>query len=207
MTENKLTKKEIKAQRVKNVFVDITRKIILEQGVEAVSVRKVADEAGYTVATIYNHFGHADALLAMTRDTIINDLVKYLTEKSKKLTGADSIKSVFKNYIDYCMEYPNAYHFLFFHHLKDVDKFTSTDALTELSLQFTSSFASLANSLDADVMKIAELGNAILFAVHGILTIYLSDNFSLTKAQVYEGLESVAKLILNNANLKGEKNR
>jgi flavodoxin len=90
MPESDLSRKEIKTQRVRKVFVGITKKMILEQGIEAVSVRKVADEAGYTVATVYNHFEHADELLSVTRDVLLNDLVLYLSEKTRKLTEAIS---------------------------------------------------------------------------------------------------------------------
>lgn len=37
-------------------FVDATAEIIEEEGVENVTIRKVADRAGYNSATIYNYF-------------------------------------------------------------------------------------------------------------------------------------------------------
>ena len=195
-------KKKIKARRVENVFIDITKDMILEEGIEQVSVRKVADEAGYTVATIYNHFGSADALLSRTRDAIINDLVAYLMDNAKKLSGVASIKSVFKNYIDYCLANPNAYQFLFFHHLKDADKFSASEAVMELGRHFAGSFESIAQSIHTNVETVAKVGNTILFTVQGMLTIYLSDNFELSKEQVYRGLDDVIELIVDEKGLK-----
>ncbi|UZN00738.1 TetR/AcrR family transcriptional regulator [Lysinibacillus sp. MHQ-1] len=44
-------------------FVDATAEIIEEEGLENVTIRKVADKAGYNSATIYNYFSEISHLL------------------------------------------------------------------------------------------------------------------------------------------------
>ena len=48
-------------------FVDATAEIIEEEGLENVTIRKVADKAGYNSATIYNYFSEISHLLFLHR--------------------------------------------------------------------------------------------------------------------------------------------
>lgn len=58
------TKKEIQNERKIRYFVEAVWEIEDTEGVEAVTARKVADLAGYNVATLYNYFENLNHLLA-----------------------------------------------------------------------------------------------------------------------------------------------
>lgn len=51
-----MKKKEIQMSRMWTYFVDATAEIIEEEGMDKITIRKVADRAGYNSATIYNYF-------------------------------------------------------------------------------------------------------------------------------------------------------
>ncbi len=53
---SKLTNKEIQTNRMMALLIDSTAQIIEEEGINNVTIRKVADVAGYNSATIYNYF-------------------------------------------------------------------------------------------------------------------------------------------------------
>lgn len=57
------TKKEIQLERMIRYFVEAAWNIEDSEGPEAVTARKVADLAGYNVATLYNYFDDLDHLL------------------------------------------------------------------------------------------------------------------------------------------------
>src|SRR6056297_2543377 len=63
-------------------FIDATADIIASDGVEKVTVRKVADLAGYNIATLYNYFKNLDHLISMASLKFIkpytDDLPNYL---------------------------------------------------------------------------------------------------------------------------------
>ncbi len=48
--------KEVQELRMKNYFIQATKEILKGEGLQAVSVRNVADKAGYSYATLYNYF-------------------------------------------------------------------------------------------------------------------------------------------------------
>lgn len=58
------SKKEIQNERKIRYFIEAAWKIEDSEGLEAITARKVADLAGYNVATLYNYFENLDHLLA-----------------------------------------------------------------------------------------------------------------------------------------------
>jgi AcrR family transcriptional regulator len=58
-----LRKKEIQVNRMIKYFIDATADIIEKDGIENVTIRKIADLAGYNSATIYNYFKEVSHLI------------------------------------------------------------------------------------------------------------------------------------------------
>lgn len=58
-----MDKKAIQTIRMMGYFIDATVRIIEEEGIENVTIRKVSDLAGYNSATIYNYFGDLSHLI------------------------------------------------------------------------------------------------------------------------------------------------
>jgi len=58
-----MDKKEIQKNRVMSYFIDAADEIIREEGIQAVTIRRVSDMAGFNSATLYNYFENLDHLL------------------------------------------------------------------------------------------------------------------------------------------------
>ncbi len=69
---------QIKRQRIAQIFVDTAIKQIKEEGIESLSVRKIAVETGFLYATIYNYFDDLNALLWTCNKQMINELTSFL---------------------------------------------------------------------------------------------------------------------------------
>lgn len=70
--------KSIQKKRTMAYFIDAVDKIISEEGIEQVTLRKVAKTAGYNSATLYNYFDNLEHLLifaSMKHLKIYNDLL------------------------------------------------------------------------------------------------------------------------------------
>ena len=48
--------KDVQEMRMKNYFIQATKEILKSEGIKHVSVRSVADRAGYSYTTMYNYF-------------------------------------------------------------------------------------------------------------------------------------------------------
>ena len=69
----KIERERIKQQRIMKYFIQSTSKIIQEEGISAVTIRKVANSAGYTSATLYNYFDNLSHLIFLANMTYLED--------------------------------------------------------------------------------------------------------------------------------------
>lgn len=75
-----IRKNDIKKKRTLKIFVNAAAQIIDENGIEAVTIRKVAKIAGYNSATIYNYFDNRNQLIFFAAIKFISDYVQALPD-------------------------------------------------------------------------------------------------------------------------------
>jgi len=82
--------------------IDAARKIIATRGMEALSIRELAREVGFSEAAIYRHFpSKKDILLLLINDietTLLNTVERAASEKSEPL---ESLENVLKAHLSY----------------------------------------------------------------------------------------------------------
>ncbi|QUI25296.1 TetR/AcrR family transcriptional regulator [Vallitalea pronyensis] len=199
MTLSKEEKKQLKSERIKRVFATTAKEIIEGQGVFEVSVRKVAEQSGYSLGTIYNHFENLDELLWLTRTLMIEDINHYFLDSRLVIQNDNDLKLLFRKFMDYFINKPNVYYFFYCHPLNKEHKKDESDILKnpQVKMQFAQTFSYLIEQktyTEDDIMKISW---TIIYAIYGLLTLYISGNDTLTKEQVYEHLDNTIDLLLN----------
>ena len=73
---NKLLRK----QRVMRYFIDAAKELANESGIESITIRSVAERAGYNSASLYNYFESLDQLLAFTSIDLMYDWLSDLAK-------------------------------------------------------------------------------------------------------------------------------
>lgn len=186
-----------KSQQLRLYFAKTAKDMILKSGMNEVTIRNIAEEAGYAYATIYNHFDSLDELLWLTRSIIINDINDYFEKNTTgKPKNNSDLYELFCVYADYFIKNPSAYSFLYFHSLnkdaKNTQSFIETDKHKE---NFDKSFEYL---LSKKGKKEAETAmKTILFSIHGMLTLYISQNDDFGIENVHDELRKVIDCLLN----------
>ncbi len=74
-----MKKRDIQINRMLTYFIDATAQIIEKEGIENVTIRKIADIAGYNSATIYNYFGELSHLIFFAALKFIKGYIKDLS--------------------------------------------------------------------------------------------------------------------------------
>ncbi len=104
----------IKKKRVIKYFIDAAARIAKEEGISRITIRKVAAEAGYNSATLYNYFNSIEDLLDFA---IINSITDYLNEIYKILiSDKHEVLKYFESWKCYCkysFTYPSIYTYAF----------------------------------------------------------------------------------------------
>lgn len=198
MVLSKEEKKAIKSDRTKRAFALTARDIIKSRGVGEVSVRKVADESGYSMGSIYNHFVNLDDLLWLTRDLMIEDLAEYFLNMDLNINSDDDLKSLFRNFMDYFIERPNVFYFFYYHPLDKNQKKTQSNIMNEPKVmeKFAMTFQYIMSKGTFSMEDAGTISSTIIYAMYGMLTLYLSGNDQLTLEQVYEQLDSTVDLLI-----------
>lgn len=196
MSDRKETseKQTLKNQRVRAYFVQAAKKIILEEGVENVSVRKVADAAGYTFSTIYNYYGNQNELLQEVKADMIKDLVQHMAEtRPSKVSDIEDIKKQNRLYVEYFIQNPNVFSFFYSYRLHPVQK--EPAEVPDFSSQYLETYRGFAERGIIRESEIPVLAKTFIYSLHGLLALYFSDN-GMTVQMLYEELDRVADFLL-----------
>lgn len=83
-----MDKKEIQRKRTLRYFIDAAAQIIDEEDIDAITIRKVADIAGYNSATLYNYFENLNHLVSMAALKFVRDYIEALPTYIKRANNA-----------------------------------------------------------------------------------------------------------------------
>lgn len=194
-------KKTMKAERVKQFFIDACSQIIVTEGVEQVTIRKVAEEAGYSYGSIYNYFKDINEVLWYARENLMMEMASGIQAeilKNPALFG--DIRSVLKVYMNYQLTHPHIFRFLYVYPLNAVDN-KSSQSLQ--SLNMSQGWSSMLQGyvekgvLRSDQVKV--VSDLILYAIHGLLMIGMTNNWDLKKTMVHTELVQMLDYLLGKA--------
>ena len=109
---NKLTKKR---KRIMIYFIEATQKLIQTEGIDGLSIRKIATEAGYNSATIYNYFYDLEHLTLFGSVCYLRDYVIALSRSlTPDMTSRQRFKTIYQCFNDIAFQYPDIFHHMFF---------------------------------------------------------------------------------------------
>ena len=179
-------------------FLDAAKEMIINEGVESVSVRKIADVAGYSYATLYNYFQDLNELLWCLKQDMINDLVELLQKKMSDVSlDSDGIKRLFNIYISYYIENPNVFKFFYFHNLaKPNRKLEDIGIEPDFNVMMKETFRNFVLEEKLREIDIEVVGKTCIFTVHGMLTLFLSGNGELTEESLNNELDKIIDYLL-----------
>lgn len=106
--------KEIQESRMRGYFIEATKDMIKGEGLKSLSVRSIADRAGYSFATMYNYFRDVNELVFICAQDFFDDLSKFVNENiDQNKAGKEMISQKTKAYISFFTEYPGIFELFF----------------------------------------------------------------------------------------------
>jgi AcrR family transcriptional regulator len=92
--------KQIQTERIMRYFIDAAAEMIETEGLDQVTIRKVAERAGYTSSTAYNYFKEFSHLLFFACMKYTKDYIKELPEYLSK--GDNTIEKWLQSWVCFC---------------------------------------------------------------------------------------------------------
>ncbi|MDO4710778.1 MAG: TetR/AcrR family transcriptional regulator [Peptostreptococcaceae bacterium] len=107
-------------KRAINAFVTATEKIMEEEGINKVTIRKVSDLAGYSSATIYSYFENIDHLILFSSMRFLDAYIQAIPEYIKdETTSIGVFKKVWECFAHHAFQRADIFNTLFFSKLED----------------------------------------------------------------------------------------
>ena len=199
--------KTIQEKRMKEYFIQATKDILKGEGLKSISVRNIAEKAGYSYATLYNYFVDVNELIFLCVSDFQQECKEFVVNHTKKnQRGIEKIKSIVMAYIGYFVEYPGIFELFYLAKVGDFgEKQTTIDLIgTSLDKICESEWNySLSRKL-VQIEKIELVKSQLKFTVIGLLLLYLNRRIPASYSEFINGanLQIDNMLGLDSANSK-----
>ncbi len=199
-----MDKKQIQEQRMKGYFIQATKELLKGEGLRSISVRNIADRAGYSYATLYNYFKDIKDLIFLCVKDFQEECQEFInTETKKSARGIDKIKAIAKAYLKYFVQYPGTFELFF---LERFHSIANKQQTAELICNFLDRLCDdewkycieqkIIKAGDAEIMK-----SEIRYLTAGLLLFYLnrrhpgsySEFMKIADAQINDILDAKMK--------------
>lgn len=123
---DKEQRKKLREKRTRKYFIEAACKIIEDKGLENLSVRKVADIAGYHFSTLYSYFQDINDVKLHAAIKFLDDIYRYIQNQIKSENFDCPLEKyiyIRKTVAYWSLEHPDAYQLINFENLgKDLEK-------------------------------------------------------------------------------------
>jgi AcrR family transcriptional regulator len=168
--------KEIQESRMRGYFMQATKELLKGEGLRSINVRNIAEQAGYSYATLYNYFKDIKELVFLCVNDFQEECSAEIIKKVKKTPpGFERIKAITKAYIGYFVQYPSVFNLFFIEKIGDVGQKQPT---AELIFSFLDRLCAddwdyCIKNQNADENEIAILKQELNYATCGMLLFYM----------------------------------
>ena len=101
-----------------NMILDAAEQLIVEQGIQKTSARKIASKIDYSVGTIYNVYKNIDDVFLNLNGRTLDYLLKDLSESFDSMDSAP-IKKIAYSYLEFSQNHSNLWELLFEYRFAD----------------------------------------------------------------------------------------
>ena len=103
-------------------ILDAAREMFVAEGIEKVSMRKIAEKIGYSATTLYHHFPDKDAMLLAICEADFLALRGGFEKIAQIVDPLDRLRSLGLAYVEFALKHPSHYRLMFMTpHLHQMD--------------------------------------------------------------------------------------
>lgn len=184
---DKEQRKKLREKRTRNYFIEAACKIIEEKGLENLSVRKVADLAGYHFSTLYSYFHDINDVKLHAALKFFDDIYKYIQRQIKGQTFDNQLEKyiyIRKTVAYWSLEHADAYQLINFENLgKDLEKIYKNFFKTQASELELSTFKQSIQELNLPEHRITLLHDLILSLYYTYFRTYINQRIQLDREE------------------------
>lgn len=162
-------------QEFRDEVTSVALRLFAENGIDAVTLRAIADEVGCSPAKMYNYFDDKEEILAAARATCFMRFADFIEDRVDETEDPETVLLVqARSYLEYARRQPYAFKIMFTLDQASAEDFPEIRSSIRRSWNIVRGAvreAVEAGALAGDVEKIADL---LWSGVHGIATLDLA---------------------------------
>ncbi|HUX53934.1 MAG TPA: TetR/AcrR family transcriptional regulator [Williamwhitmania sp.] len=169
--------KEIQEQRMRGYFIQAAKDMLRAEGLKSISVRAIADRAGYSYTTMYNYFKDVNDLIFVCVEDFFEECRVFVAQNAgMNLIGIEKLKATIISYANFFVEYPGIFDLFFIEKVGDFGQKQTTITLIASSFDKISeedwNYCISQKLIDAGESE--RLKMQLKYSIFGLLLMYLN---------------------------------
>ncbi|WP_347986812.1 TetR/AcrR family transcriptional regulator [Methylomonas sp. AM2-LC] len=163
-------------EQIQEMILDTARNIVNEQGIHALTVRKIALDVGYTVGSVYMVFANMQELVMHIKASTLEEITAQLHNVSAELSMEQKILVMAENYHQFATENFNRWSIIFNTDSPVKDEIPSwyREKVESLFVPVEAVFKQL--NPNSSFEQQAQAARTLLCGVHGVCLLALNGN-------------------------------
>jgi AcrR family transcriptional regulator len=183
---------------VRRKILAATEALLLSEGYEGFSMRRLVDRCGYTAPTIYHHFGDKAGLI----DTLLEERFREMTERIDRVPefkdSAEQLRAQLLAFVQFGLENPTHYSLLMAPRPADVPPPETTEQSRK---RIERTLSRLAREERLRIDDIEEAVQCIWVILHGLISTRVSyTEYPWTERHIEQSIEILLRGLLKDAN-------
>ncbi len=163
---------------IKAMALTAAKSLIEVEGLAGVSARKLANQIGYTVGSLYMVFDNLDDLIMQVNIETLDELYQQLEQSVNNIdTPQASLLALAHAYIDYALANSNRWNAIFEHHLPDGQK--TPEWFQQRVEQIFTLVEQYTEKIKTNKAQAVKAARALWCGVHGICILYMTNKLHL----------------------------
>jgi AcrR family transcriptional regulator len=104
-----MDRKQAKQERTKRYFLDAAKEIIREEGIAALTTKRIGERASYSYASIYNYFENFNELCCLCLEEMASECASWVAERLEGDSAYERVLLFSRLMIEANASEPNAY--------------------------------------------------------------------------------------------------
>lgn len=174
-------RKNREREEMKDLILDVAKRISIEEGFSKVSIRKIAEEIEYSPGTIYLYFKNRDEILFELHNLAFQKFYKEQLKISHIAEPLEKLREHGRVYIRFGLDNPDLYELMFIVQAPG-NEIETSQSWKEGMKTFDFLRTNIQECLDAGYFKgsdVNTLSIAMWSLVHGIVSLYLRKRMAM----------------------------
>ena len=181
---------------MRGYFIESAKNLLKGEGLRSISVRHVAEHAGYSYATMYNYFKNLNELIFVCVEDFQREAEEIIKAKTENTPGGrEKIAATAGAFVEYFTEYPGVFELFFIEKMNSsvAKQETSELIYTFLDRLSAREWDALTASGEVSDEDAAKMKDALRFCTAGALLLYENRN----KPESYSDFVKTLKTQIN----------